>query len=758
MVDRSTMVATPDVLYLADDKSCKLLDAATGKVRDEIVPPPELTGGTFWKWMALDSGTLYGLVGEGEGQDPDARWRFTGHGWPWDRISKGYNEGEYRWGFAKTLLAIDPKTKKILWKHQEDPAIDSRSLCMTGGRIYLAHFGRYLTCLDSKTGQTLWRRTAEKDSEVFQAIGPYRPEHGYVGGWKSTVYLKCTDKNLYVLGPQVQWLTALSAADGGVLWRHPVKDLHLVIRDEGLIVVGPQNTRPEQTKKLDPQSGHVDVTFAATQRRACTRSTGSCDAVFFRGHEGTGRLDLATGRTQWISSMRPSCHVGVVIANGHLYWVPWACDCTLQMFGAMAVGPAGDFVFDQPAVEAQRLEGAAARRGSPDPASARRGSPDPAETADRQVSAESGRPSVGQVARSGDRPQRASSPADWPTYRANPARTAHTQAAIPERVELLWQTSVQEGVEPTAPVAAGGMVFTGGSDGIVRARDAGTGKVRWTAYTGGAVHYPPSIADSRALVGSADGWVYAFEAATGRLLWRFRAAPVERRIPIYGALISTWPVASGVLVHDGVAYFAAGLNDADGTHVYALDAATGHIRWQNSASGHLDPESRRGVTCQGEMLLHDGKLYLAGGNTVSPGVFDARTGRCLNAPPTGMGSHAPRGRELILTGGQVRVTGQPLYSLPSAPVYDQSLQWTYPVVITRNAELTCVSLLRHARPKEPPLWLLIAQSIQGEKGKERDLWRQPLPAEPVRWGTAVDAQGRTLVSLRNGQLVCFGEK
>jgi hypothetical protein len=217
-------------------------------------------------------------------------------------------------------------------------------------------------------------------------------------------------------------------------------------------------------------------------------------------------------------------------------------------------------------------------------------------------------------------------------------------------------------------------------------------------------------------------------------------------------------VASGVLVHDGVAYFAAGLNDADGTHVYALDAATGHIRWQNSASGHLDPESRRGVTCQGEMLLHDGKLYLAGGNTVSPGVFDARTGRCLNAPPTGMGSHAPRGRELILTGGQVRVTGQPLYSLPSAPVYDQSLQWTYPVVITRNAELTCVSLLRHARPKEPPLWLLIAQSIQGEKGKERDLWRQPLPAEPVRWGTAVDAQGRTLVSLRNGQLVCFGEK
>ena len=31
MVDRSTMIATPETLYLADDKSCKLLDAATGE-------------------------------------------------------------------------------------------------------------------------------------------------------------------------------------------------------------------------------------------------------------------------------------------------------------------------------------------------------------------------------------------------------------------------------------------------------------------------------------------------------------------------------------------------------------------------------------------------------------------------------------------------------------------------------------------------------------------------------------------------------
>ena len=46
--------------------------------------------------------------------------------------------------------------------------------------------------------------------------------------------------------------------------------------------------------------------------------------------------------------------------------------------------------------------------------------------------------------------------------------------------------------------------------------------------------------------------------------WRFRAAPVDRRIMLFGNLGSTWPVNTGVLIQDGVAYFAAGIIDQDG--------------------------------------------------------------------------------------------------------------------------------------------------------------------------------------------------
>ena len=110
------------------------------------------------------------------------------------------------------------------------------------------------------------------------------------------------------------------------------------------------------------------------------------------------------------------------------------------------------------------------------------------------------------------------------------------------------------------------------SDGKLRAVDAKTGRLRWQFATAGPIKAAASVSEGRVYVGSGDGCVYTLEAATGRLLWRFRAAPVERYIMVYGNLSSTWPVNTGVLIDDGVAYFAAGIIDQDGTYVYALDA------------------------------------------------------------------------------------------------------------------------------------------------------------------------------------------
>jgi outer membrane protein assembly factor BamB len=306
------------------------------------------------------------------------------------------------------------------------------------------------------------------------------------------------------------------------------------------------------------------------------------------------------------------------------------------------LGPAGNFDFAPVGAEAERLE---------------KGGGDPTHVSQLQMSS-----------------------ADWPTFRANNTCSATTTAAVAANARLLWRFKPKvspppTAPPPTAPVAVGGLVFTAGSDGVVQALDAATGRLKWKAYTGGAVRIPPAIWNGRALLGSGDGWVYAFEAQTGRPLWRFRAAPAERKIPVYDSLLSTWPAASGVIVEDGIAYAAAGIANYDGTYVYALDAATGKIKWQNNTSGHLDKQARTGVSVQGHTLLYDGKLYLAGGTSVSPAIYDIKDGKCLNDPSqlAECVARSPRGWELSLLGDQVAACGKPFYAHPKYDVFDDTV-------------------------------------------------------------------------------------
>jgi len=801
MIHRNTMIATPTTLYIGDDKSCKLIDAETGQLKDQIIPPEDIAGGTFWKWMALEDGVLYALMGEQEQRDPTMRWGREKHGWPWNPISKGFNQPDgikdsekayltHPWGFGRNVLAIDlhppeagKETKKILWHHREDEPIDSRAMCMKNGRIYIFRFGAYLTCLDAKTGSVIWRKTPDNAPELFESIGSYQNRQGAPWNWRTTAYLKCSDKALYFAGPAVGKLLAVSADDGSILWEYPYNNFQLVLRDDGLYGISGQNDIGSLSRKFDPLTGAV-LAELKTGRRACTRPTGAIDAIFYRANEGSTRLDLASPPAAdplFVSPMRPPCHDGVTIANGLLYWWPYVCDCLLTLYGFTCLGPAGEFDFTPQATEIERLETAA----------------DSIKVASFSES-----------------------PVDWPTFRKDNTCSATTKATIPQSATADWSfdlkiQSAPADFLPTAPVAAGGLAFVSGPDGIVRALDVATGELQWKAYTGGVVRFPPTIWKGRALVGSGDGWVYAFETKTGRLLWRFRAAPAQRKIPVYGVLLSTWPAASGVLVEDGIAYIAAGIINYDGTYIYALDAATGKLKWQNNNSGHLDPQARSGVSVQGHLLLNDGKLYLAGGNAVSPAVYDIEDGKCLNSPSllkiftqnNVITSQSPRGWELSLLADQVVAFGKPFYAHPKYDVFDdtvfnkvfltsaggRNVAW-----VSNQAESHIMCFARIDRESlrdkmaqlgnrfnvdwrkfgiaDKPLWsydctgsvaiavcnnaVVVAEkseivALNLEDGKI--LWSQPLSSAPVPWGLAVDRDGRVIVSLEDGQILCFGQ-
>jgi outer membrane protein assembly factor BamB len=750
VIHRNTMIATPDVLYLGDDQSCKLLDARTGEVRGEIVVPRGLADGPVWKWMALETGpggrdVLYALVGGEEVRPKTAPSQVPGLGhWPWSMWEgHEYKDLQTNFAFGRTFLAIDPATKKVLWHLREQDYVDGRGVAMKAGRIYYYGPEKFLACIDGSTGKVLWKNS---DADLLQAIGPTGRAQNPTEGYATTGYLKCSDKYVFFAGPQRPNLVVASAADGKLVWQKRGGNLHLILRDDAFYGVGP---------------GGGKMTYATWQtlaplpnRRSCTRATGSLDSIFYRAHEGTMQICTIDDRAQHIAPMRPPCQDGVVIANGLLYWGPWMCGCPLSFYGHIAVGPAA-----KPGLQiadSARLEPGA-------------GDPNIVEPLPLQ-------------------------PGDWPCSAADSRRTSATTVAVPQKVKRLWTFETPSAARPTAPVAAGNLVLAGDDRGVLRALDAASGKVKWQAFTAGAIYQAPAVWQGRVYVGSADGRVYAFEAATGRRLWTFWAAPADRWIPVYGRLISAWPVSGGVVVEDGVLYAAAGLSHYDGTHVYALDAATGKVRWHNRDSGRLSDQVASGISLQGELFRDGDALCFAGGSIYQTARYDLKTGQCLNEPLHAVNSvHAtafypyypeygqyvsldhrlPDGQRLSYAAAYEGSQHTPLMLLkapkpgeqqppprrkpevrrpgtqPANAVWESRLPGRYNSFIVGPDAVVAAGQRTEQDRVKPFL-----AGIRLKDGAE--VWMEELPAPVVRRGTAIDAARRIVGALDDGRLMCFG--
>lgn len=173
-------------------------------------------------------------------------------------------------------------------------------------------------------------------------------------------------------------------------------------------------------------------------------------------------------------------------------------------------------------------------------------------------------------------------PEDWPTFRHDPARSAHSRTTLSATLNPLWTARI--GGRLSSPIVAQGRIYVASIDThTVIALDAKTGSRRWQFTAGGRVDSPPSYWQGRVIFGSADGHVYCLRAADGALIWRFRACPQDQRTMAFGQLESVWPVHGSVLIHDDVVSFVTGRSAfLDGGMVlFRLDPRNGKVLSRN---------------------------------------------------------------------------------------------------------------------------------------------------------------------------------
>ena len=240
--------------------------------------------------------------------------------------------------------------------------------------------------------------------------------------------------------------------------------------------------------------------------------------------------------------------------------------------------------------------------------------------------------------------------ADWPMWRHDANRSGVSPRPLPETLHLQWMRELPPPAPAWSeeqyklqfdrsyePVVMDRQIFIGsmGRDNVT-AYDTETGRQNWRFYCDGPVRFAPVAWQGRVYFVSDDGHLYCLNAAEGRLLWKVSLAPDGRKLLGNGRLISAWPARGGPVLRDGTLYCTAGIWPFMGIFVYAIDAQTGHIIWENSGTGAIYIKQQHsspafgGAAPQGYLAAAEGKLLVTGRTT--PACFDTRTGELLYYP------------------------------------------------------------------------------------------------------------------------------
>lgn len=534
------LVAVGDRVYvtLGIDAPVVCLDGASG----ELIRQYPQTEGT--EEILIRNGVLYALVNK----EP---WRLNQEFAVKAQSDQKRVEEEFNWdGKERRLLALELESGNKLWEQSDRIA-----------PITLAIDDKRLVYYD---GEGIAARSS-KDGSVLFSSGPQQRRKLYEFNFAPRVLLH-NDVIIYAGGNGE--MKGMDANSGKDLWVAPheksgYRSLEDVVVAQGL-VWNSGNLNGNQSgeyRGFDPLTGEKKRSFFPDVPEGTYWFHHRCymgkatERFLIPSRTGIEYVDMEKKHWDLNHWVRGACLYGVLPANGLTYAGPHNCACypEAKLDGMAAMADVARHPLPAKTKDATRLW-----RG--------------------EAYAEALEETPADVE-------------DWPTYRADNARSGAGKGDLRKDLGLAWEVRLNPPL--SASTSAAGQTYVSEVDRhTLHAFDSASGKPLWKFVAGGRIDSPPSYWAGRVFFGGKDGRVYCLRAKDGALLWQYDAAPIRLSHSAWEMMESVWPVHGSVLVENGLVSFVAGRSCFldGGLWFHRLDAKTGELRHRENYDDR-DPDT-----------------------------------------------------------------------------------------------------------------------------------------------------------------------
>lgn len=312
----------PDAVYVADERTCLVLDPATGEPRQ-----------TFQFDVDRPKDTPVSVSDIRVGEDTILiAVRFNKE----NAISKG------RWN-SELIVVLDRTSGKQLWSRPAEHRYNTAAIAVSGGRVFcidshspeeigaMRRRGKKvetlpstILALDARTGNEVWKIVKEDPPATLTSLH-------FMSMRTQDDWLAYSIEQDLLLGGKANHTFALNGATGKEVWQKPV-------RGQQPLILGPETFINQTGHTYKVGTGDLVSGSALFRRGGCNYAVGGKNLLFLRSNCAT-YVDVNTKQEYAIRNLRSGCSNSLVAADGLLnapcFSVGCVCNYPIQTSFAM---------------------------------------------------------------------------------------------------------------------------------------------------------------------------------------------------------------------------------------------------------------------------------------------------------------------------------------------------------------------------------------------------------------------------------------